>query len=250
MGDRRVDFLVAGVQKGGTTALHAFLAEVAGIGMATPKEPHFFDNEATVDWAVPDHAPYHAMFPADAGLWGEATPIYLYWPPALARIRDYRADMKFVVMLRDPVERAYSHWQMEYARGAETEPFAWCIREGRARVLAGQQGVPGHHRVYSYVERGFYGAQLARLLALFPRDQLHIAHATTLKRDPTGVVASICAFLGVPLPPTLAPRIVHAAAAFDYPSTVTPEDKDLLLSIYAEDQQLLGTLIGELATAI
>lgn len=247
-GDRRVDFLVAGVQKGGTTALHAFLGDVPGIGMATPKEPHFFDNEDTVDWEAPDYAAYHALFPPDAPLWGEATPIYLYWPPALERIRAYRPDMKFVVMLRDPVARAYSHWQMEYARGAETEPFAWCIREGRSRVLAGQQRVPGHHRVFSYVERGFYGAQLARLFAFFPREQLYIADATALKNDPTAVVAGICRFLGLPPPPPLTPRIVHAAASVTYPSIVSAEDHDLLRSTYEADQRLLRLIIAEIAS--
>jgi hypothetical protein len=90
---------------------------------------------------------------------------------SLERIAAYNPRMRLILIFRDPIERAWSHWKMEYARGAETESFAWSIRDGRSRVDAGSVRA-GLHRVYSYVERGFYGAQVERLLALFPREQV------------------------------------------------------------------------------
>lgn len=223
-GGPRVGFLIAGVQKGGTTALFDYLRDVPGLQLPAVKEAHFFDRDEGIDWAAPDYAPYHALFADDGRRWGEATPIYLYWPNALERIRRYNPAMRLILLFRDPAERAWSHWRMEYARGAETESFAWCIREGRARMASGTP-TPGFHRVYSYVERGFYGRQLARALALFPREQLLLLASSALKADPAGTIARICRFLAVAPPPgPVAPRVARVGAAIAYPSILTTAD--------------------------
>ena len=233
--EKRVDFLVAGAQKAGTTALFDYLSELPELELPPVKEAHFFDDEEHVDWSAPDYGPYHALFSNPARLWGEATPIYLYWPNALERIRAYNQAMKLILLFRDPIERAWSHWKMEYARGKETEPFAWCIREGRAR-MAEAEPYPGFHRVYSYVERGFYGRQLARVLQLFPRDQLLILHSEDLKRDATSTIATVSRFLGVAEPlGSIAPRISRPAADIVYPATLAPEDVSFLQRLFLEE---------------
>ena len=120
----RVTFLVAGAQKGGTTALFDYLADYPDIALSDVKEVHHFDDEA-VDWAAPDHAAYHAHFPPPDGRpCGEATPIYIYWPNSLERIHAYNPAMKLIITLRDPVERAWSGWRMETRNGVETQPYA------------------------------------------------------------------------------------------------------------------------------
>ena len=231
----RVRFLIAGVQKGGTTALFDYLSELPQLELPAVKEAHFFDDEEDVDWAAPDYARYHALFEDPARLWGEATPIYLYWPNALERIRAYNPAMKLILLFRDPVARAWSHWQMEYAKGKEREPFGWCIREGRARMA---QSMPyaGFDRVYSYVERGFYGRQLAHALALFPREQLLLLGSDTLRRDPTRTIRAVCAFLGI-APPAgeVTHRISRAAADIDYPATLSDDDVIFLQRLYADE---------------
>lgn len=239
----RVSFLVAGVQKGGTSALFEYLRLLPDLQLPEVKEAHFFDDEERVDWAAPDYAPYHALFREDGRLWGEATPIYLYWPPALARIARYNPAMKLILIFRDPVGRAWSQWQMEYARRKETEPFAWCIREGRAR-MAGAQPFPGHHRVFSYVERGFYGSQLARALALFPREQLLLLRSGALKADPDAVLARIAAFLGIAPPAApVTPRLVRAAPDIAYPSRLEAGDVAYLQRLY-HDEMMRFTALG------
>lgn len=111
--DARVSFLIAGVQKGGTTALFRYLEALGPVAMAPVKETHFFDDEKSVDWAAPDYAAYHAQFPAfDGRPRGEATPIYIYWPHSLARIARYNPAMKLILLFRDPVERAWSQWNL------------------------------------------------------------------------------------------------------------------------------------------
>src|ERR1700749_2869059 len=81
-----VTFLIAGVQKGGTTALYDYLADYPDLALSRVKEVHFFDDESR-DWARPDYGAYHAQFDDPAGRpCGEATPIYLYWLRALERV--------------------------------------------------------------------------------------------------------------------------------------------------------------------
>lgn len=240
--DPRVSFLIAGVQKGGTTALFDYLGEAADLSLSREKELHFFDNEAQ-DWAAPDVGGYHAAFaPFDGRPRGEATPIYLYWPNSLERIAAYNPAMKLVLMLRDPVARAWSHWRMEYARGAETQAFAWCVRAGRQRLFDAQPW--GFHREFSYVERGFYGEQVARALKLFPREQLLALRAEDLRADPAAVLARVRGFLGLPPAPAPAPREVHVGRQMDYGSQLTDADVAHLRALYARDAQQLADLTG------
>ncbi|MFZ5705454.1 MAG: sulfotransferase domain-containing protein [Pseudomonadota bacterium] len=241
---RKVDFLVSGVQKGGTSALFEYLREVPGLHLPDVKEAHFFDDEEQ-DWDRPDEAAYHALFPDRPGRWGEATPIYLYWPNAIERIARYNPAMRMILIFRDPVERAWSHWKMEYAKRKEREPFAWCIREGRARLTPGDPQAPGHHRVFSYVERGYYGAQVERLLRSFPRTQCLFLRSEDLRTDPAGTIASVCAFLGVAPPANVLPRSVRAARDdIDYPSRLTAEDLVLLRGLYQADLARFEALTG------
>jgi len=243
-GTGRVGFLVAGVQKGGTSALFEYLREMPGLQLPGVKEAHHFDDEEGVDWRQPDHGPYHALFRDDGRLWGEATPIYLYWPNSLERIATYNPAMKLILIFRDPIERAWSHWKMEYAKRKETRPFAWCIREGRARLEPGDPRAPGHHRVFSYVERGFYGAQVRHLLSLFPRDQCLFLRSEDLRDEPRAALQGICSFLDQAPPGGIEPRLVHAAPDLAYPSTLLPADIELLAGLYAADIRAFSELTG------
>lgn len=242
MAEPRVNFLIAGVQKGGTTALFDYLGDYSDIALSDVKEVHFFDDEAQ-DWAAPDYAGYHAHFPPPDGRpCGEATPILSYWPNALERAAAYNPALRMILILRDPVQRAWSHWRMEYARGVETHPFAWCIREGRQRLF--QREPWGHDREVSYVERGFYAEQVSRLFALFPLEQTLILTAEALRADPGGVLGRVRAFLGLPPAPTPPARESHVGAKIDYPSRLTDEDVAHLRQVYAADAERLAALTG------
>jgi hypothetical protein len=242
MAEDRVAFIIAGMQKGGTTALFDYLGDEPALSLSHVKEVHFFDDESQA-WPTPDPAAYHASFaPFDGRPRGEATPIYLYWPNSAARIAAYNPAMKLIVMLRDPVQRAWSHWKMEYARGAETRPFAWCIREGRQRLFDAEPW--GFHREASYVERGFYGEQIANLLDLFPREQLLILRAEDLRADPAATLAAVRAFLGLAPGAAPRPREVHLGREMDYGSALTAVDVAHLGRIYARDRERLADLTG------
>ena len=247
---RKVEFLVAGVQKGGTTALFEYLREMPGLQLPDIKEAHFFDDEERVDWSRPDYRPYHALFADDGRMWGEATPIYLYWPNCLERIAAYNPAMKLILLFRDPIERAWSHWKMEYAKGKETRPFAWCIREGRARLDPGDPAAPGHHRVFSYVERGYYGRQVAHLLTLFPRGQCLFLQSEMLRDAPGTALQQICGFLGQPAPAEIVAKMVHSALERDYGFALQANDRALLADLYASDLRLFSELSGIASTVL
>lgn len=236
-----VNFIVAGVQKGGTTALFDYLSDDPAYSLSAIKEVHFFDDES-LDWAAPDYAPYHAQFDwsAPAAIRGEATPIYLYWPRSLERIAAYNPAMQLIVMLRDPVERAWSHWRMETARGAETRPFSWCIRQGRRRLLEAEPW--GVHREFSYVERGFYGEQLVRLYGLFPREQVLVLRASDLRAAPGAALEQVSRFLGAPSRGPVAHRDVHVGREIGGP--LAADDVQYLRQLYAEDMARLADLTG------
>lgn len=242
--DPLLDFFIIGSQKSGTTALNAYLSGHEEIQMSSYKEIHYFDNEKN-DWGAPSYDRLHQFFDWSVkGVFrGEATPVYLYWPESLARLRTYNPDAKLIVGFRHPVYRAFSHWRMEIRRGREPMSFTDATTSvGRQRVATAPQGV---HRIHSYVERGFYAPQIERLLALFPRSQVHFYKTDTLWTDPRSALGQVERFLGV------APR-VSVTAEPTYTVHVDsrglgeiPEgDRSRLQAVYDEDIAATARLTG------
>jgi hypothetical protein len=194
---KRVSVFVCGVQKAGTTSLHAYMQEHAQLSAPLQKELHFFDDEGR-DWGNVNYRDLHACFAQDDGsrLRFEATPIYSFWPPSIARIHAYNPDARLILLFRDPYERALSHWQMEYARGLESLPFATAIRDGRRR-LCGLPPLAPEYRVYTYIERGRYAEQVSRVLKYFKRHQVLFVRSEDLSTNRTDTLRRISAFLGV-----------------------------------------------------
>lgn len=240
-GDReRIDFVVVGAQKAGTTALFDYLCEDPNIFLPPEKEVHFFDDEAR-DWGACDYSDYHSRFELGGGrICGEVTPIYMYWPRAMERIRDYNPGIRIICLLRDPVERAWSHWRMETARGVEDQSFSRAIRRGRQRLFEGEPW--GSHRVYSYVERGFYGEQLARLLGLFDRSQVLVLENEDLERRPQETLERFNAFVGAAAPGARMTRRVHVGQVV---GEMPQEDREYLAGLYADDQKRLAELLAQ-----
>ena len=200
----KVDFVIAGTQRGGTTALYEYLRQHPSVGVARRKETHYFDHEKHFAKGSPNYVKYHARFDWKdvAQVRGEATPIYMYWQHAPARMWDYNPKLKIIVLLRDPIRRAYSHWRMECGRGRETLGF------GEATRLEGDrcaQSAPLQHRVYSYTDRGFYSRQLRRIWEFFPRSQTLVLRHDEFVRNPRAVLVQVWEFLGLDAQATLNP---------------------------------------------
>ncbi len=184
----KVDFVIGGTQKGGTSALASFLRQHPEICMPEKKELHFFDREENFR-RKPSYRQYHAQFKPRKGQSqsGEATPIYMYWDSVPVRIWKYNPRMKWIVILRDPAERAFSAWKMETNRGRESLSFAEAVKQEPERS---RRALPLQERVFSYVDRGFYAAQLRRLFHVFGpehclvllNEDLRLHHKKTLQR--------------------------------------------------------------------
>lgn len=238
---RRVDFVIGGAQKGGTTLLASILARHPGVAMPENKEAHWFDRDERYAQGAPDVAPYHARFgdPSEPRLWGDATPSYVWWPPAPGRIREYSPSMRWILLLRDPASRAYSHWNMERTRGAETLGFREALAVEFERMKAATD--TRRMRMHSYLSRGFYALQLERLRTHFPPEQTLLLRSEWLRDDAAGTVGRVLAFLG--LAPIDLPRDV-ATFTGRYERPLDPADRAALVRVYTPDIRKLERMTG------
>lgn len=240
----RLDFVIGGAQKSGTTTLDAILRRHPELQMAKVKETHFFDDESR-DWSRPDYAALDAFFdPPDGRLRGEATPATLYWHTAIPRLAAYNPDVNIVLILRNPITRAFAQWRKTYADGNDTMAFADAIRAwpGRVRGAAEARGL---HRTWSYVERGFYGAQLAYLREHFQPRQIHVEIHEEFFANRADGLERLSKFLDIAPFPAAIPAIHRfPAKPLDYPSRLTQYDIDHLETLYRDDIAMLEALLG------
>lgn len=214
------DFIVAGASRSGTTSLHRALLTHPGIVPPVfTKGVHFFDVNWTkgVPW-YRSHFPVRAIAErrtssvAGAPLAFESAGYYMHHPLAAERIAQTITDVKIIVMLRDPVDRAYSAYKHEFARGFETEDSFERALDLESERLAGEvariRADPGYvsqsHRHQSYTDRGHYAEQVLRLFTTFGRERVHVLYSEDFFATPEPVYERLLEFLGLP--------IVHAPA--------------------------------------
>jgi len=226
-----VNFIICGTQKGGTSALDAYLREHPKICMAEKKEVHFFDNESFFHNKKTDYSIYHSSFQSNKShdLVGEATPIYMYWHGVPRRIWEYKPTMKLIILLRNPVERAFSHWNMEKSRNAEVLPFWSAIKSEKERCL---EELPHQHRVYSYIDRGFYLKQLERIWSYFPKVSTLVLKSEYLNNQPHEALGEVCDFLCIDRLENITPHLVHA---LPYEVKITYKERDYLQAIFEHE---------------
>jgi len=235
----QVSFVVAGAQKAGTRALRHYLSQHPDIGLShdTIPETHFFDLQVQ-EAEAGRYDLYHDNFDADAlhrSAVGDITPIYIFDPAVLPRLHRYNPRMKIIVLLRDPVARAYSQWVMEHQKGLERRGFAMALLHELYWTRR-----YGQHRVFSYVQRGFYAGQITRLFAHFPQEQCLILRNEDLRAAHGETLAQIYRFLGVPPCKAPAPETVHSRA---YPA-ISPLARWVLRQVYRRDIRRLEQILG------
>lgn len=234
-----LDFILAGAQKSGTTALHYFLSRHPNITMGEQQEIHFFDNDAMFVSHV-DYEQLHKHYPllAPSTIAGDCTPSYLYHELAAERIWKYNPKIKLLILLRNPVERAFAHWNMQRFKGREPLDFFDAVREEQARIGGAP---PVEARRFAYVDRGFYGRQLARFFKLFPREQVKVIKFEEFKKEHLKTLASIFSFLG--RKPLRTVRIKDRNIV-PYERAMNWEERVFLYNLFAEDivkvEQMLG----------
>ncbi|SRR5579875_77834 len=258
------DFVIVGAKRGGTTSLYNYVLEHPAIRPLFPsrqriKGIHFFDTgfERGQRW-------YRSHFPVRPGrragrgrrpgacppggpLAGEASPYYLFHPLAAGRLAAAHPDVKIIMLLRDPVERAYSHYKERVRNGGEWLSFAEAIAAEPERLRGEAERIvsePGYrsvaHEDHSYLAQGRYLDMLPRWFGLFGREQFFIGASEDFYADPPGLVSQVWAFLGLP-PAALASRRrynYHEAPDLD------PGLRSLLRGQFEEHNRALEDLLG------
>ncbi|MDT0302262.1 sulfotransferase family protein [Streptomonospora wellingtoniae] len=203
-------FVVAGAQRCGTTSLfHALVQHPQVFGPPLRKGVHYFDTDyhRGLDW-YRGHFPLRALVRPGSGRprieVGESSPYYLFHPLAAERLSRDLPGVKVVVMVRDPVERAYSAHSHELARGFETEPFERALEleaerlRGEEERLRADPAAHSHaHQHHSYLARGRYAEQLRRLERHVGRHRLHVVESEAFFARPEQAFAGVEDFLGI-----------------------------------------------------
>jgi hypothetical protein len=193
------DFLILGAQKAGTTALYAYLRWHPDITGPAFKEVSYFDRHYAQGerW-------YRAHLPLrPQRIVGEASPSYLFHPLAPERVAELLPGARLIALLRNPVERAFSHYQHEVALGREPLSFEEAIEREDERMrgeLERLRSEPSYFSYpwwnYTYLARGRYAEQLERWYAFFPREQLLVLLTDELSADTAGTYRRALDFVG------------------------------------------------------
>jgi hypothetical protein len=247
-GPRIFSFCIAGTQKSGTSSLSVLLDRHRMIQRAPRKEMHFFDNEDR-DWESGDYSDLtvRALRPRHQ-LVGDATPLYLWWPQALERIRDYNPDMKMIAIFRDPVERLFSQWVMIRNRWPRTPDWPEFLTKFAPPGLEDRipAGVNFHtFRMQSGIVRGYYGAQLERGFEVFGEDHFHLLEFRAFLRDHQAALAGLTDFLGIH-PYRNVPELPNAFPGKPSAQGTAPTAADImhLVDAYRQDFETFKKLSG------
>jgi hypothetical protein len=245
------DFLVIGAQRSGTSSLFRALSEHPQVVPPALKELHHFDHDHP--WP---HFAYRCYFPRrdaieqrskEAGapvLTGEGTPNYLFHVDAPARIARALPDARFVVVLREPVARAWSHYRMLRSRGwLEDTSLRDAVVTGSDKHVQARR--PGDHwrrpyGRYAIYERGLYAEQLERWFSCVPRERLFITRYEDLYGDDHEAFDDICRFIGIEAGFRPTGTHLNEGPKRDLPT----DDAAWLAERYEEPNRRLDNLVG------
>lgn len=200
------DFIIIGTQKAGTTSLHAYLSQHPQFLKPYEKEVHFFDGglDPSIDNYKKGQAWYRAHFPfrknGSASRVFEASPLYIFNPLVPGRMFNLLPQARIIAILRNPTDRAISHYFHEKQRGYESLPIMEALLEEERRLesairLKDYKNYSFIH--HSYKSRGHYSEQLERYLKFFPRQQVLILNSEEFFHDQHNILRQVTDFTGV-----------------------------------------------------
>ncbi len=206
------DFVILGAQRTGTTSLYFNMRRHPNITPPTRKEIHWFGKKIFKGelW-------YRSHFPLVTTkffsqrilkrewITGEASPYYLFHPPTPERLHRILPSAKLIVLLRNPANRAYSHYCMKIRSGTETLSFEEAIKAEPERLKGTMEKMkakpnetPFEHMKFSYMARSVYADQLSAWFRFFPREQILILKSEDLYENTDDVLQQVFSFLGLP----------------------------------------------------
>ena len=246
MRERRAlpDAVILGAQKCGTSSLQGYLVQHPGVIAPLRKEVHYF---------ALNHGQGEAWYRAHFGREGEpglnldASPYYLFHPAVPARMHALLPDAKLIVLLRDPVRRAYSHYWHERDKGRESLSFEDAIAaeperlgQSEGQLANGEIASSREHQLHSYLARGRYAEQLERWFAIYPRERVLVLRFEDFVGAPLAGLNRALEFLGLS---PMAQLDLEARNTRKYPP-MSDETAARLREYYAPHNRRLEALLG------
>ncbi|MBI3910270.1 MAG: sulfotransferase domain-containing protein [Armatimonadetes bacterium] len=251
------DFLIIGAHRCGTTSLFSYLAAHPSVFPACTKEVHYFDNSfwKGLHW-------YRARFPSVFYRYyverirrrdfvtGEASPYYLLHPLAAQRAAATVPHAQLIAVLRNPIDRAYSHYQQKMRKGIEPLSFEEAIereperlRGEREKILQNDRYRSRNYAEYSYLTIGLYMNWLEEWMRFFPKQQLLVLNSEGFYTNPTRVLSLVVEFLGLEDPPGWHPKEFARYHYYTYPK-MRADTRKRLSEYYAPHNQRLYEFVG------
>ena len=248
-------FIIIGAQRCGTTSLYDYLSNHPQIIPSPVKELFYFDDYYTrpINW-------YKSFFPTEKQkeklerdliarvITGEASPSYFFHPYAARRIKETLPQVKLILVLRDPIERAYSHYNHIRRLNREPLSFEEALAKEVERITPDIEKLnkdefykADQRRDYSYLTRGYYAKQLTEWYKYFPKEQLLVVQSEEFYKDTPRVYNEIVEYLGLnsyTLP------VFEAKNALKY-AKMAPETKEKLKAYFAPKNEELYELLGK-----
>ena len=243
------DFIIIGAMKSGTSTLFSWLRQHPQIIGSHKKEVHFFDRHY-----LQGERGYRAHFPYSfsvrhGSITGEASPFYLLCPPVAARIQALIPDVRLIALLRNPVDRAISHYFHSTRSGKESLPILEALaaeeqrtRDAWNRALQGDCTFDRQLTWFSYQRRGLYLEQLRHYWKVFSKENIYIESTDRLLSNPEATLSGIFSFLGV-VPGFKVPSTRNRNVGTNK-SRVPAEVYDYLGSYYRQPNEQLFNAIG------
>lgn len=248
-------FIIIGAQRCGTTSLYDYLSHHPQIIPSPVKELFYFDDyyQRPIEW-------YKSFFPTQkqreklerdlvaSVITGEASPSYFFHPYAAKRIKETLPQIKLILVLRDPIERAYSHYNHIKRLNREPLSFEEALAKEVERITPDIEKLAkdefykaDQRRDYSYLTRGYYAKQLTEWYKYFPKEQLLVVQSEEFYRETPRVYNEIVEYLGLnsyTLP------VFEAKNALKY-AKMAPETKEKLKAYFAPKNEELYELLGK-----
>ena len=252
------NFIIIGAQRSGTTSLYDYLCMHPSVLKALRKEAHFFDFNYNYGFDY-----YRAFFPSKLSfsylyqqitggtiVTGEASPYYFFHPDVPRRIAKSLPEVKLIVLLRNPVERAFSHYHHERRMERETVSFeeALELEEERLkgeekRFLEDEGYISYNHARFAYLRRGIYHDQIRRWLRYFPKEQLFILRSEDLFTQTEDIVLKTLEFINVEAEGwRIAPA--YKIDSLGRQERMNPATRSKLIDFYRPHNRELAELVG------
>ena len=244
---RLPSFIIIGAQKAGTTSLQWYLRQTPGVFLPGRESTHYFTNhfDKPLEW-------YKSLFiEHNNKVVGECTRFYCMHPLVPPRMKEVIPNVKIIFLLRNPVARAYSHYQdkirLRLEKKAKTFEEAIELEEERTKeewdiMLKGKSyrhGAP--YREFTYLTKGRYVEQLKRWYKYFPKEQIMVIQSERFFKDTNTVFNEVLQFIGAN------PHKVHNPKAYNrypYKQPINPETREKLIEYFKPYNEELFKLIG------